>query len=197
MSDKDGGQQGLLELLPRAARGPRRDGAFALWLTLRVAEDLLLQPPLAERASRRRLQALEHRLSSLTLPPPLRRALGAALGGLRGEGAAGVPLVLASLVLIYLWATAFGSRHRYDVILNLHWERPLPELGEVENLLHRHARRSHCASQRASEHYPGTDLSFWLLLRDPERVEEMLSEVRSVNGVSRVTSLQAEEESEV
>ncbi len=98
MSDKDGGQQGLLELLPRAARGPRRDGAFALWLTLRVAEDLLLQPPLAERASRRRLQALEHRLSSLTLPPPLRRALGAALGGLRGEGAAGVPLVLASLV---------------------------------------------------------------------------------------------------
>ena len=98
MSERDGGPQGLLELLPRAARGPRRDGAFALWLTLRVAEDLLLQPPLAERASRRRLQALENRLSSLTLPPPLRRALAAALGGLRGAGAAGVPLVLASLV---------------------------------------------------------------------------------------------------
>ena len=77
MSERDGGPQGLLELLPRAARGPRRDGAFALWLTLRVAEDLLLQPPLAERASRRRLQALENRLSSLTLPPPLRRALAA------------------------------------------------------------------------------------------------------------------------
>ncbi|MBK6781336.1 MAG: hypothetical protein IPI38_14680 [Gemmatimonadetes bacterium] len=98
MSDGNTGQQGLLELLPRAARGPRRDGTFALWLTLRVAEDLLLEPPLAERACRRRLQALERRLSSLTLPPPLRRALGAALGGLRSEGAAGVPLVLASLV---------------------------------------------------------------------------------------------------
>ncbi|MBK6420749.1 MAG: hypothetical protein IPF77_00765 [Gemmatimonadetes bacterium] len=98
MSDGSAGQQGLLELLPRAARGPRRDGTFALWLTLRVAEDLLLEPPLAERACRRRLQALERRLSSLTLPPPLRRALGAALGGLRSEGAAGVPLVLASLV---------------------------------------------------------------------------------------------------
>jgi len=98
VSDGNTGQQGLLELLPRAARGPRRDGTFALWLTLRVAEDLLLEPPLAERACRRRLQALERRLSSLTLPPPLRRALGAALGGLRSEGAAGVPLVLASLV---------------------------------------------------------------------------------------------------
>jgi hypothetical protein len=108
-----------------------------------------------------------------------------------------IGLLLSSLVLIYLWATSFGSRHRYDVILNLHWERPLPELDEVEGLLLRHARRSHCASQRASENYPGTDLSYWLLLRDPDRVEEMLSEVRSITGVSRVTSLQAEEESEV
>ena len=100
-------------------------------------------------------------------------------------------------MLVYLWATSFGSRHRYDVILNLHWARPLPELDEVEAMLARHARRSHCASQRASDNYPGTDLSYWLLLRDPERVEEMLSEVRSITGVSRVTSLQAEEESEV
>jgi len=106
-------------------------------------------------------------------------------------------LVASSLALVYLWATSFGSRHRYDVILNLHWARPLPELGEMEGLLARHARRSHCASQRASENYSGTDLSYWLLLRDPERVEELLSEIRSVTGVSRVTSLQAEEESEV
>ncbi len=98
MSDGDGAQGALLELLPRAARGPRRDGVFALWLTLRVAEDLLLDPPLAERASRRRLQALEHRLSSLTLPPPLRRAFTATLAGLRNDGAAGVPGVLAALV---------------------------------------------------------------------------------------------------
>jgi hypothetical protein len=108
-----------------------------------------------------------------------------------------IGVLISALVLLYLWATSFGSRHRYDVILNLHWERPLPELADVESLLTRHARRSHCASQRASENYSGTDLSYWLLLRDPERVEEMLSEVRSVTGVSRVTSLQAEEESEV
>ena len=73
----------LVGLLPRTGRGPRREGIFALWLTLRVAQDLLRDPPPTERAHRRRLQALEHRLSSLTLPPPLRRALTAALSQLR------------------------------------------------------------------------------------------------------------------
>lgn len=73
----------LIELLPRTARGPRREGIFALWLTVRVAQDLLLDPPPAERAYRRRIAALEHRLSSLTLPPPLRRALSGAIAQLR------------------------------------------------------------------------------------------------------------------
>lgn len=98
MTEGSGAQAALVDLLPRAARGPRRDGVFALWLTLRVAEDQLIEPPLTERAARRRLQALEHRLSSLTLPPPLRRALTAALHELRTAGPAGVPLLLASLV---------------------------------------------------------------------------------------------------
>lgn len=98
MTDQAAPQPALVHLLPRTSRGPRRDGVFALWLTLRVAEDLLLDPPLNERAVRRRLQALDHRLSSLTLPPPLRRALTAALAEVRGGGAAAVPGMLAGLV---------------------------------------------------------------------------------------------------
>ena len=77
MSGWDPDATSLLGLLPQTGRGPRREGIFALWLTVRVAQDLLRDPP-SERAHRRRLQALEHRLSSLTLPPPLRRALAAA-----------------------------------------------------------------------------------------------------------------------
>ena len=50
---------------------------------MRVAQDLLLDPRPAERAQRRRVQALEQRLSSLTMPPPLRRALAAAMSQLR------------------------------------------------------------------------------------------------------------------
>ena len=90
----------LLELLPALSRGPRREGVFALWLTVRVALDLLLDPPLADRAVRKRISALELRLSSLTLPAPLRRALNAALPQL--ATAVGtpteVPQILSQLV---------------------------------------------------------------------------------------------------
>lgn len=88
----------LLQVLSGTVRGPRREGAYALWLTLRVAEGYLLDPPLPERAARRRLTALESRLSSLTLPPPLRRALTAALSQLKEGDAAAVPGMLAALV---------------------------------------------------------------------------------------------------
>src|SRR4051812_16034578 len=79
MSGWDPAATALLTLLPQTGRGPKRGGIFALWLTIRVAQDLLEDPPPAERAHRRRVQALEQRLSSLTMPPPLRRALAAAV----------------------------------------------------------------------------------------------------------------------
>jgi hypothetical protein len=88
----------LLELLARTVRGPRREGVFALWLVLRVAGGYLVEPPMPERAARRRLAALETRLSSLTLPPPLRRALTAVLHDLKSGGRDAVPLVLSGLV---------------------------------------------------------------------------------------------------
>jgi hypothetical protein len=88
----------LLTLLPRTGRGPKRGGIFALWLTLRVAQDLLLDPPPSERAHRRRVQALERRLSSLSMPPPLRRALVSALNQLREVRPETAAQVLSQLV---------------------------------------------------------------------------------------------------
>lgn len=73
----------LLKLLPQTGRGPKRGGIFALWLTVRVAQGLLLEPPLQERTQRRRILALERRLSSITMAPPLRRALAGALNQLK------------------------------------------------------------------------------------------------------------------
>jgi hypothetical protein len=64
-------------------------------------------------------------------------------------------------------------------------------------LLHRHSLKVHCASQRSNEGYGGTDLSYRLLLRDADRVEDLLTELRTLEGISRVTSLKAEEESEL
>jgi len=105
-------------------------------------------------------------------------------------------LIVISILLL-LWYTAFGSRHRYDLILNLHWARPLSELALLQALLRRHSLRAHCASQRSHEGYEGTDLSYRVLLRDSNRLEDLLNELREVEGVSRVTSLKAEEESEL
>jgi hypothetical protein len=88
----------LLALMPRTARGPRREATFALWLTVRAALDLLLDPSLPERAHKKRVTALEGRLSSLTLPASLRRALAAALLQLREARPETAAPVLSQLV---------------------------------------------------------------------------------------------------
>jgi hypothetical protein len=98
MNGWDPAATALLSLLSQTGRGPKRGGLFALWLTLRVAQDLLLDPPLLERSHRRRVQALERRLSSLTMPPPLRRALAGAVSQLREVRRDTVPQILSQLV---------------------------------------------------------------------------------------------------
>lgn len=88
----------MLRLLGRTARGPKREGAFAVWLTVRVAEDLTSADRPGERAHRRRVLALEQRLSSLTLPAPLRRGLQATLGQLRDPRPEIAAVALSQLV---------------------------------------------------------------------------------------------------
>jgi len=68
----------LVTLIAESARGPRREGLFALWLMVRAAEALLPPAPVSAKNHRRRLQALEKRIGSLALPAPLKRALTAA-----------------------------------------------------------------------------------------------------------------------
>ncbi len=105
--------------------------------------------------------------------------------------------LFAIAIFFYLRVSNFGARHRYDIILNLHWARPLPDLGALDRLLNRHSRSLVRASQRTNDSHGGTDLSYRLLLRDNERTPDLLSELRALDGVSRVTSVKAEEESEL
>lgn len=110
---------------------------------------------------------------------------------------AAIGTLIASLVLIYLWYTSFGSRQRYDMILNLHLAGSAAELAPLESLLERHARRVHRASQRTSQGGEGVDLSFRLLLRDPDRSDLLLKELQADTAITRVTTMKMEEESEV
>ena len=88
----------LLRALSTVERGPRRDGTFAVWLTVRIAADLAMETAWGERAHRKRLQALESRLTSLNLPPPLKRALTATLAQLWGLAPEAPGMALAQLV---------------------------------------------------------------------------------------------------
>src|SRR5205823_9049592 len=81
-----------------AARGPKRDGLFALWLTLRAAEALFPPRAVSAKNHRRRLQALEARLASLALPAPLKRAFRAARQHLEPATPEAAALVLSQLV---------------------------------------------------------------------------------------------------
>jgi hypothetical protein len=100
-------------------------------------------------------------------------------------------------MMFYFWFTRFGTRHRYDLILNVQWLRPAAELAELRQLLQRHSRATQCASQRSNEGYEGVDLSYRLLLRDPARSHELMDELRALKGVSRVSSVHAGDESEI
>jgi hypothetical protein len=100
-------------------------------------------------------------------------------------------------LMLYLWFTSFGSRHRYDLILNLHWSRGVAELPSLERLLGRHSFKAQCANRHFDSVTEGTDLSYRLLLRDPARLPELLRELAMLPGVDQVSSMKAEDESEV
>lgn len=84
----------LAELMARAARGPRREGVYAVWLVVRAAEDRLREPPVPAKLLARQLQALTHRVATLTPPAPIRRGVASALALLAdgGEDAAAAAL---------------------------------------------------------------------------------------------------------
>ena len=105
--------------------------------------------------------------------------------------------LVAASVLLYIWFTSFGSRQRYDLILNLHWADSLREIPSLHQLLNRHALKVHMASQRSAQDEEGADLSYRLLLRDPGRIHDLLSDLQENTAISRVTTMKAEEESEV
>ena len=104
--------------------------------------------------------------------------------------------LLIAAVMFYLRATSFGTRHRYDYVLNLQWTRTRAELPELRQLLRRHALKIITASERTHEPH-GLYLSYRVLLRDPNRVDDMLTELKALNGISVVNSLPAQDESEI
>jgi len=104
---------------------------------------------------------------------------------------------VSAALLVYLWMTAAGTRQRFDLILNVRWLRAPEELPEVLLLLERHSLRIHVANQHFGKGMDGANISYRVLLRDPSRAAELLSELAALAGVDRVSSVQAADETEI
>ncbi len=88
----------LLELQEGLQRGPKREGAFALWLVARVAWEVGVEGEESDRADRRRIALLEKRLAPLAVPRPLARGLATALSHLHDATPAAARIALSQLV---------------------------------------------------------------------------------------------------
>ncbi len=122
--------------------------------------------------------------------------MGLAVGTMRLSTAV-IGCLCVAAIFIYLRLTAFGSRHRYDVILNLHWVGSGRASAVLKPVLHRYSAKTYLASERAAPD-EGMDLCYRLLLRDPSRTRELLEELEKTDGVEYATLSQREvDESEI
>jgi len=118
--------------------------------------------------------------------------MGLAIGTLRfSTGLLGCLCIAA--ILVYLRFTSFGSRHRYDVVLSLHWTGATRAGDALQKVLRRHSVRTHLANERSAGD-EGVDLSYRLLLRDPSRSRELLEELEATEGVAYASLCHREEE---
>jgi fumarate reductase subunit D len=122
--------------------------------------------------------------------------LGMACGMHRFSTALIGAVVLVS-ILFYLRFTSFGTRRRHDMVLSLRWDRPLAEASTLERVLDRHCLRSVRAHWKSAPATSGVHLSYELLMRDPNRLDEMLSEVASLPGALDVAGTPVPDESEI
>jgi len=107
-------------------------------------------------------------------------------------GAAGV-----IAVLLYLWVTRFGVRHRFDAALSL----MVPSDGRavrqrIEQTLFRYADRTILTGERQGPDARNV-LSYRLLLRDPTRIDELRSELTASGDVQELSFYLQDDEPEV
>ena len=120
---------------------------------------------------------------------------GMAVGTMRFSTAL-IGCLAVAFVFLYMRFTSFGGRHRYDVILSLQWTDGVDGIPRLRGILRRHSVRAQLASQRDLDEN-NLDLSYRLQLRDPGRSRELLSELREMPGIARVSLYHREDESEV
>lgn len=104
--------------------------------------------------------------------------------------------IALALIFIYLARTSFGTRGRFDALLSLRWIGPANEENPLNHILGRHTVRAVLASRRG-DGQDGLNLTYHLLMRDPERSRELLDELHSMETIADASLYRREDESEV
>jgi hypothetical protein len=101
------------------------------------------------------------------------------------------------LVLLYLWFTEFGVRHRFDAALSL--SVPIGPGGtreKIEQILQRFSDRTILTGERLTGDSRNI-LSYRLLLRDPARRGELRTELAGAGDVQEMSFYLQEDEAEL
>jgi len=122
--------------------------------------------------------------------------VGLAVGSQRFLTAIVGTLVLV-LVVVYLTATSFGTLGRYDGYLTLRFAATGAGRGASRPLIDRFCRAVKQISLRQSSEEAGAEMVYQIGLRDRTRGDELLRELRGLEGVTHVSLVLRSELSEV
>jgi uncharacterized membrane protein YhiD involved in acid resistance len=104
--------------------------------------------------------------------------------------------VVFCLLLLYLHWTNFGQMNMGDGFVRIHLDSSECRRDSAQRVLERYCRAIHLVSQRFQESGHG-ELSYRLIMRDPDRADDMVGELKGVQGISHVTFVLHEEQAQV
>jgi len=125
---------------------------------------------------------------------------GLILGMACGTGNYGLAILGTAVyvtVLMYLHWTSFGSRHFSDGFLRFQLaSQSGVHLTDLQPVLSRYCRRRTLVSQRIARGGEG-EIAYRLTMRDPGRADQLVSELRGIEGIMNVTFVLQEEATEL
>ncbi len=121
--------------------------------------------------------------------------IGLATGTGRPELAILGAVAFSSVVLFLHWSQ-FGSRDTSDGFIRFHLDAGGAVHEAIHDALQRYCRSTTLVSQRFHESGRG-EIAYRLVMRNPRRAAEFVENIESLNGVSQVSFVLNEEQSEV
>ncbi|MCX7046735.1 MAG: DUF4956 domain-containing protein [Candidatus Sumerlaeota bacterium] len=116
--------------------------------------------------------------------------------GTRNFHLALIGAIVFSATLLYFHWTGFGGRNTGDGFLRFRIQTGEAGLQDVQQLLSRHCHSISLTSQRFHEAGDG-EIAYRLTMRDPGRSEEMVRDLHTISGVSKVNFVLHEEQAEI